>query len=165
MRDKILLLIIGVVAGLILSDFVKHKDVETKIVTKTEVEYVPVEVPVKTTEYIKVEVPVPTRVKEDSVELNKYQGFQETQFGKLHYDISTIGSLEQFSFRPDFSVTTFVPQTTTTVEKTVIKKPAGLFITGSLNRELAPAVGLTFIKDRTLVSLSTNSVTIGYRLR
>lgn len=171
---KIIILVsffVGLVAGMYSYDYVNDDQAQTKVETVTEIKYVPVEIPVKTVEYVTVEVPVPTYIKDTiyldkNFPVNNYKGASRTEFGNLYYDISTAGYLLDYKFKPDFLVTTQVPQVTNTVTKTttITKKPAGLFITaGSYQNNFY--VGGVFVKDKYLVGLNTSGFQIGYKLK
>ena len=93
------------------------------------------------------------------------QSFSEA-FNVLHGNVTVsgevAGKVTKMSVMTDFKLPTIT--NTITTKETVVKKPSGLFLTAGIDKQLTPFLGGTFIHDRYLLGLTTQSLTIGYRV-
>ena len=159
--------ILGIVIGYFLSD--KSGDVEVieTIETKTDTVYVHIRDTVKITR---------TEIKHEHIRdtilikpiepiINAFTASKPFLHGNVSVNGEVLGEVLKMDIYTDFNL----PQVTNTITKTntVIKKPAGLFITAGLGvqNNLTPSLGAVFVKDRYLLGLSTSGFQVGYRLK
>ena len=92
------------------------------------------------------------------------QAFSEA-FNVLHGNVTVYGEVAgkvtKMSVITDFKLPTIT--NTITTKETVVKKPSGLFLTAGANKTTLN-IGATFIHDRYLLGLTTQYLTIGYRV-
>jgi hypothetical protein len=96
-----------------------------------------------------------------SVPLNQFSEVFDVQYGQATVSGEVAGELTKLRLSTDFNI----PLVTETKTVTITKKPQGLFLTAGVNSNLKPFLGGTFIKDRYLVGLTTESITLGYKIQ
>lgn len=159
--------IIGIVIGYFLSNKGEDVKVISTIETKTDTVYVHVRDTVQITrteiknEHIRDTIliePIETKIK-------AFTAFKPFLYGNVTVNGEVLGEVLKMDIYTDFDL----PTVTNTITKTntVIKKPAGLFITAGVrvNNQLTPSIGAVYVRDRYLLGLSTSSVHVGYRLK
>jgi hypothetical protein len=87
------------------------------------------------------------------------------EYGKVTAEGKVAGELIDLGITTDF----VIPSTVTTVKETttITKQPRGLYVTagvGSQTDQFKPSVGAVYIRDRYLLGLSTNSLTVGFKI-
>lgn len=166
---NIVLVVFGLVLGLFLYDWFLI-DKGSMIVTKTESFTDTLFIEVRDTVRI-TQKEIITEFLRDTVLIDSYKpkisSFKTVQpflYGNTTVKGEVLGEVLKMDIANDFKI----PSVTNTITNTttIIKKPSGLFLTAGANyNNLTPFVGVTFIKDRTLIGLTTTSVSVGYRIR
>lgn len=92
--------------------------------------------------------------------INRFSEVFAVKYGNATVSGEVAGEVTKLSLATDFNI----PLVTETKTVTITKKPQGLFLGAGINRNLTPFVGATFIRGRYLVGLTSESLTIGYRV-
>jgi hypothetical protein len=95
-----------------------------------------------------------------SVPLNQFSEAFDVEYGKATVSGEVAGKLTKLSLVTDFNI----PLVTETKTVTITKKPQGLYLAAGVSNFRTPFIGATFIRDRYLVGLTTESITLGYRV-
>lgn len=164
---KISILIAFFVGGLIgmfgydrfLAD--KYIELPPKVVTKTE--YIPIQIPIVDSVFVEVKIPKyiyirDTIIKNKVLPLNNYVGSERTINGLVYYDITTAGYLTNYKFKTDYKIKTFIPQTTTTINTTSIKKPKGLYLGLGINQQFSPFGKVDYLDNQYIFSYQFSPV-------
>lgn len=161
--------ILGIVLGYFLSKKSENVKVISTIETKTDTVFITVRDTVTITKKdIKHTVLRDTiLIKPIEPKIKAFTTSKPFLYGNVGVKGEVLGEVLKMDIYTDFSL----PTVTNTITKTntVIKKPAGLFITagiGATNQlTLTPSIGAVYIRDRYLLGLSTSGVQVGYKLK
>lgn len=159
--------ILGIVIGYFLSD--KSGDVEIieTIETKTDTVYVTVRDTVTITKKEIQHTVLRDTILIKPIEpiIKAFTASKPFLYGNVGVKGEVLGDVLKMDIYTDFDL----PNITNTITKTntVIKKPAGLFITAGLGvqNNLTPSLGAVYVRDRYLLGLSTSGFQVGYRLK
>jgi hypothetical protein len=153
--------------GLILGYFLFSKDAETitKTITETKTDTIFITIRdtirIKSTE-IKHEVIRDTVLIDFKPQIKAFKASKPFLYGNISINGNVLGEVLKMDISHDFKL----PQVTNTITttNTVIKKPAGLFITAGIGVNNSPFVGAIFVKDRYLIGVNTSGFQAGYKL-
>jgi len=95
-----------------------------------------------------------------SVPISRFSESFDVQYGNATVSGEVAGKLLNMALSTDFNI----PLVTETKTITITKKPRGFYLGAGVNKQLTPFVGGTFIHDRYLFGLTTESITVGYRI-
>lgn len=164
-------ILLGIVIGLYLGDFLTKKPEPPRVVTKLEFKSDTVYIRKLDTIYI-VKTDIKQVIVRDTIlteyapKIKAYNALFPFVNGNISVSGEVLGEVLKMNVVSDIKT----PLVTNTIKETVTitKKPAGFYITAGIakgNSQLSPYVGAIFIKDRYLIGLNTQSVQLGYRIR
>jgi hypothetical protein len=156
--------------GLFLGYFIFSKDAETITETVTEIKtdtvYITIRDTVRITRNeIKQEFLRDTVLIDFKSQINSFTVSKPFLYGNTTVTGEVIGEVLKMDIVNDFKL----PQVTNTITttNTVIKKPSGLFLTagiGVTRNFSTPSIGVVYVKNKMLFSLSTRDFKVGYKL-
>lgn len=161
--------ILGIVLGYFLSKKSDNVEIINTIETKTDTVFITVRDTVRITkkEIQHKEIRDTILIEPIEPKIKAFTASKPFLYGNVTVNGEVIGEVLKIDIYNDFNL----PTVTNTITKTntVIKKPAGLFITagiGATNQlTLTPSIGAVFVKDRYLLGLSTSGFQFGYKLK
>jgi len=162
-----IILLIGLIIGFLLNDCQRKttEKIVIETVTTTDTVFVEVKDTITVTKLKHIYHKDTVLQINDQLITAPLQSFSETfevLYGSVSVEGEVAGKVTRLGVITDFNLPTVTNNITTT--KTVTKKPSGLFVTVGVDKQLTPFVGGTFIKDRYLVNLNTNSLSVGYKV-
>lgn len=164
-------ILLGIVIGLYLGDFLTKDQEPPRVVTKLEFKSDTVYIRKLDTVYI-VKTDIEQVVVRDTIlteyapNIKAYKALFPLVNGNISVSGEVLGEVLKMNVVSDIKS----PLVTNTIKETVTitKKPAGLFVTAGIAKgdsQLSPYVGAIFIKDRYLIGVNTKSIQLGYRIR
>jgi hypothetical protein len=161
--------ILGIVLGFFLSKQDENVKVISTIETKTDTVFITVRDTVTITRKEIQHKKIRDTILIEQIEpiIKAFTASKPFLYGNVAVNGEVLGEVLKMDIYTDFDL----PTVTNTITKTntVIKKPAGLFITagiGATNQlTLTPSIGAVYIRDRYLLGLSTSGVQVGYKLK
>lgn len=161
------LILLGLVVGYWLADYFQEDTVFVKTVTETKTDTVYVEVrdTIRLTRTeIKHEVLRDTVLIDFQPQIKRVTASKPFLHGNTYVYGEVLGEVLKMDITNTFNFPTITNTITTT--NTVIKNPAGLFITAGVgDRNFStPYIGAVFVKDRVLIGLNTSGVQIGWKV-
>ena len=162
-----LILLVGLVIGFLLNDCQRKttEKIVVETVTVTDTVFVEVKDTIFITDVKHTFVRDTIILINDQLITAPLQTFSETfdvLYGSVSVEGEVAGKVTRMGINTNFKLPTVTNNITTT--KTITKKPSGLFLTVGVDKQLTPFVGGTFIKDRYLINLNTNSLSVGYKV-
>lgn len=161
--------ILGIVLGFFLSKKSENVKVISTIETKTDTVFITVRDTVRITKKEIQQKQIRDTILIEPIEpkIKAFTASKPFLYGNVGVKGEVLGEVLKMDIYTDFDL----PTVTNTITKTntVIKKPAGLFITAGLgvNKQLTltPSIGAVYVRDKYLLGLSTSGIQVGYKLK
>lgn len=166
---------VGIVIGLVVYEKFLKEETEVQIVheekTVTDTvfvkEYVTVAIPKDRVKYVYLR---DTVIEGANLSIRNYSGSEPTLYGNIGFRSEVAGEMLNINLFHDLSIPSITNTITKTTTKTIIRKPSGIYATAGINSNFNYSLGLTYLKDKSLVGyeyqpqIRTHSLKIGIKL-
>jgi hypothetical protein len=159
--------LITLIIGLVIGYFLFGKEAEPIINTITETKTDTVFITKKDTIYIKSKEIHHTFLRDTVIidfdpKINLFTSSKPFLYGNVSVSGEVLGEVLKIDIFTDLKI----PQITNTITttNTIMKKPSGFYLTAGINKQLTPNVGLTYVRDRVMIGVTTQDVKVGVKI-